>query len=301
MSASTRATLMGLAGYSIWGFSFLFSKLAMEASTPFVMLSVRFIAAFLTMNLLVLTGKMDFHLKGKPLGPLLLLGIVQPILYFIFESYGIAMTSSSFSGVMIGLVPVAGLVVGRIFLKERCTVRQAVCAVTSIFGVMLTTTGGIGEVSAIGTLMLMGAVLCAVLFNTISRGISGQFSAFERTYVMFALGGGVFTAIAVIENRKDLSIFTTALRSPGFMITVAYLAVISSVCAFMLINTAMNDLSVGRATIFSNFTTVISILAGIFIMGDSFTAMQIIGIVVITVSVFGVSYQKSEPAAAKKE
>lgn len=294
MRSSTRATLMGLIGYGIWGFSFLFSKVAMEAATPFVMLSVRFIVAFLVMNLLALSGKMDFDLKGKPLGPLLLLGMVQPILYFIFESYGISMTSSSFSGVMIGLVPVAGLVVGRLCLKETCTPRQVVCAVASIFGVMLTTTGGMGEISVIGTLMLVCAVLCAVLFNTISRWLSGQFSAFERTYVMFALGSVVFTAIALVENRRDLSIFTTALRTPGFLAAELYLAVISSVCAFMLINSAMNELSVGRATIFSNFVTVISVLAGIFIMGDSFAAIQIVGIIVITVSVFGVSYQKSK-------
>ena len=35
------------------------------------------------------------------------------------------------------------------------------------------------------------------------------------------------------------------------------------------------------ALIFSNFTTVISVLAGIFMMGDSFAPVQLIGIVII--------------------
>ena len=35
---------------------------------------------------------------------------------------------------------------------------------------------------------------------------------------------------------------------------------------------------------------MISVLAGIFIMGDSFAPIQILGIVIIVISVFGVSY-----------
>ena len=117
MKRSTLATLAGLLGYSIFGFSFLFSKLALELTTPFVLLSVRFLTAFLVMNLLVLTGKMKLSLGGKPVRMLLLLGLVQPVVYFICENYGIALTSTSFSGIMLGIIPIAGLVLGRLILK----------------------------------------------------------------------------------------------------------------------------------------------------------------------------------------
>ena len=300
MKASTRATVMGLVGYGIWGFSFMASKVALEVSTPFVMLAVRFLMAFLALNLLALSEKMDFHLRGKPLKPLLLLGLVQPILYFVFETYGIAMTSSSFAGVMIGLVPVVGLALGRLLLKEPCRLRQVICAVGSILGVVMTTTGGLGNVSGLGTLLLAGAVLCAGLFNVISRDLSARFSAFERTYVMFALGSAVYPLIALIENRHDLSVFGRALSSPGFWGAELYLGIVASVCAFLLINSAMGELSVGKASVFSNFVTVVSVLAGIFIMKDSFTALQLVGIIVITLSVIGVSYQKTECAEGEK-
>ena len=73
-----------------------------------------------------------------------------------------------------------------------------------------------------------------------------------------------------------------------------YLAVVASVCAFLLINFAMNYISVAKASLFSNFTTVISVLAGIFIMKDSFSPVQLAGIVIITLSVFGVSLRREE-------
>ena len=72
------------------------------------------------------------------------------------------------------------------------------------------------------------------------------------------------------------------------------MAVVFSVCAVLLINFAMNYISVAKASLFSNFTTVISVLAGIFIMKDSFSPVQLAGIVIITLSVFGVSLRREE-------
>ena len=309
MKRSTLATLASLAGYSIFGFSFLFSKLALDMTSPFVLLSVRFLTAFLVLNLLLLTKRVSISLKNKPVLPLLLMGLVQPVIYFICEAYGIAMTSSSFSGVMIGLVPVAGLIFGVLFLKEKCTLFQVACTLEvmdeyyeylgeflgtlcSVVGVTLTTSGGMGTFSLPGFLLLLGAVTSGALFTVLSRSIAGHFSAFERTYVMFALGSAVFTAIAAVESRGNVAALAAPLPSPAFWGAVLYLAVVSSVCAFLLINFSLNHISAGRSLIFSNFTTVISVLAGIFLMGDAFSPIQLLGIAIITASVFGVSYQK---------
>lgn len=294
MNHTVKATLCALLGYSIFGFSFLFSKIALDLVSPFVLLSIRFLAAFLVLNLLLLTGKMRLSLKGKPVKKLLLLGFTQPVLYFIFESYGISMTTAAFSGLMIGLAPVIGLIFGVVFLRETCTRFQVLCTVLSVIGVTMTSTGGFGSVSPLGFALLLGAVTSAALFTILSRSTAPYFSAFERTYVMFALGSAVFTLIALAENRHNLTALAAPLSQPMFWVAILYLAVISSVCAFLLINYSLNYISAGRTLIFSNFATVISVLAGIFIMGDSFTPLQLLGVVIITVSVFGVSWQKEK-------
>ena len=50
MSQTTKATIAALLGYSIFGFSFLFSKLGLSVASPLVMISVRFLTAFLTLK-----------------------------------------------------------------------------------------------------------------------------------------------------------------------------------------------------------------------------------------------------------
>ena len=296
---TTIATLAALAGYSIFGFSFLFSKTALNLTTPFVLLAVRFLAAFLLLNILVLVGVIKLDLKGKPIKMLLVLGLVQPVLYFICESYGIAMTTASFSGVMIGLVPVVGLVFDMIFMKERCTVLQAVFTVTSVVGVAMTTTGGFGTVSILGFMLLLGAVVTAVLYAIISRKTAEHFSPFERTYVMFALGTVAFTVMALVETKGNVGALVAPLSNPTFWLCILYLSVVSSVCAFTAINFAVGHISAGRAMIFSNFTCVISAVAGVLILKETFTPLQLVGVVIIIIRVFGVSWPGSPKKAEK--
>ena len=80
--------------------------------------------------------------------------VTLPVIYYICETHGIALTTASFSGVMIGLIPVAGLILGVLFLKEKCTFLQVVFTVLSVVGVGLTTTGGFGTFSLPGFLLL---------------------------------------------------------------------------------------------------------------------------------------------------
>ena len=294
MNNTVKATMAALLSNAIFGFSFLFSKLALDHAEPSILLSIRFITAFTLMNLLLLSGKQKIAFRGKPVGKLLLMGLIQPVIYYVCETNGIALTTASFSGIMIGLIPVAGLILGVVFLKERCTVLQVLFTLLSVLGVSLTTTGGLGSFSLPGFLYLLGAVMAAAAFTVISRSISTWFSPFERTYVITAMGTTVFTGMALVQNRVDPAAWLRPLSQGGFWAAVLYLAVGSSVCGFLLYNYAVNHLSAGRTLILSNFTSVVSVLAGILILKDAFTGLQLLGILLILISVFGVSWQSGK-------
>ena len=127
--------LAALTANVIFGFSFIFSKLALQSSHPLIILAVRFTVAFAVLNLLLLTGKIKLKLKGKPKKRLVMMGLAQPLLYFIFELYGLSLVSSALSGVIIALVPVAVMLLAIAFLKERPTILQVLCTAFSIVGI----------------------------------------------------------------------------------------------------------------------------------------------------------------------
>ena len=298
------ATLGALIGNSICGFSCMFSRMALGVTTPFVMLMYRFILAAALLGAIAcicarkgerqgMNGEIHwlrFSLRGRSIAPLLALGMVQPVAYFLCESYGISMTNATFSGVIIALVPIVALAAGALVLREIPSREQVVWSLLSIIGVVIMTLqqSAEGTIRPLGVVMLFGAVLSGVAFNILSRRMSSQFSALERTVVMMAVAAAVFTVLAVYECRGDFAALLAPLASGMFLAAMAYLSVLSSIVAFLFINFASNTLPVAKTTAFCNLTTAISMFAGVVFLHEPFNAAMLLAAAIIILGVWKV-------------
>ena len=291
------ATLAALIGNGISGFSFMFSRMALSIASPFVLLMYRFSAALLLLSLVALwahktqrTDDFRFALGGRNVLPLLLLGLVQPVLYFLCESYGVSLTNATVSGVIIALIPIAALAGGALFMHERPSRGQVGYSLLSIAGVIVMTlqqSAG-GDVAPLGILLLLGAVVTGAAFSLLSRRLARDFSALERTYVMMLVATLCFTLLAVLENSADTQSLFSPLKSSRFLLSTIYLSVFSSVLAFLCLNFAATVLPVSKTTAFCNITTVLSVFAGVVFLGESINTVSVIAAAVIIAGVFGV-------------
>ena len=290
MTKTGKAMAAAFVGNFVFGLSFLFTKTALAVTTPAVLLFWRFLLAFAVLLLLRALRLVHIDLHGKPIGKLILMGLFQPVLYFFCENYGLLYTNATFSAVMIALVPIASLAFGALFMRELPTPLQVVCSAVSVFGVMLMAMrqSANGAITAIGVLLLCGAVMSAVGFNVISRGRAKTVSPVERTYMMFAVGTVAFGAAAAAENFKTpLSLFAP-LTDGGFLIALLYLGVLSSVGAFLMIHYANTYLSLSRATVFSNVITVVSVFAGVVLLREPFDGIMLAAALLIIGGIAGV-------------
>lgn len=297
--------LAAIIGNGIFGFSFMFSSMALEVTTPFVLLMYRFIIAAVLLALIALwarrfrrpaksaTGEVDwlrFDLRGKRLLPLLLMGNVQPVGYFLCESYGISLTNSTFAGVIIATAPMAALVMAALMLREYPRRSQVLYSLVSIIGVILMTLmqRAEGVVRLSGVLLLIGAVACGTTFNVISRKLSGAFSVLERTFVMMLVAAVSFTCMALIQYGGNWSALTAPLADRRFLCALIYLGVISSVVAFMALNVANSLLPIARSMVFCNLTTVISLFAGVIFLHEPFSVVSLLASLLIILGIWGV-------------
>ena len=289
--------LAALTAATIFGMSFMFSKLALEVAAPTVLLAFRFTVAVAAMSLVILVnalvGKLRgrplfaFSLRGKPVYKLVLLGIVQPVAYFIFENYGILYTSSAVAGTIIAAVPVCCILMDVLVLHERGTLKQVLCALGAIGGVALISVGGAMMVSALGMLFLVLTMLSDTLYYGISHNAAKRFTPFEMTYVMFIVGMVVFIPVGLIyAGGLHSPLITGPMHDGGFWVAVLYLGLLSSVLAYGLLNFANSHLSVSETSLFSNVTTVVSVLAGVVLLKEPFSVWQMLGVAVILVCVF---------------
>lgn len=306
MNRQIRAGILAaIIGNGIFGFSFMFSSIALEVTQPFVLLMYRFIIAFVLLALIALWAKrfrkpapsadgevdwLRFDLRGKRLTPLLLMGIVQPVGYFMCESYGISLTNSTFAGVIIATAPMAALVVAALFLKEYPRRKQVVYSLISIVGVIVMTLmqRAEGAVQLAGVLLLIGAVACGTSFNVISRKLSASFSVLERTFVMMFVAAVSFSCMALIQYWGNWGALIAPLGDVRFLYALIYLGMISSVVAFMALNVANSFLPIARSMVFCNLTTVISLFAGVIFLGEPFNVVSLLASLLIIWGIWGV-------------
>jgi drug/metabolite transporter (DMT)-like permease len=181
--------------------------------------------------------------------------------------------------------PLAAMVAGIFTLHEIPKKSQTVFSLISIIGVILMTLQqrAEGEVKIAGIILLIGAVTCGTYFAIISRKLSGEFSALERTYVMMMVAAVSFTGMAVAQCAGNWSALIAPLMDSGFLVSILYLGVASSIIAFMALNVATGCLPVAKTMSFCNLTTVISLFAGVIFLHETMTVPQIIGSLIVIV------------------
>lgn len=291
MSLYKKSILAAIAANAIFGLSFMFSKMALNVTDPVILLCCRFSVTVIALNLMIFARIMKPSFKGKNIKAAILVGFLQPVLYFLLESYGLEYTTASFTGIIASISPVFTAVLGGILLNEKPSPKQWLFIGVSIVGVMMISLApGGGSNTITGCLCLLGAYLVGSLYSILVRKLSKEFTAFELTYVMFTVGFLFFGISAFVQyGSETLAMIGNALSHKEFLIGVLYLGALASVGAFMMLNFAVAHLPVTQVMIFGSFATIISTLAGVFVMGDPFTIITFIAFILIFVGVTGVN------------
>lgn len=298
----TLALCCGVTGNVIWGASYLFTRIAQQEAPPMVQMSLRFLLAFLLLNLMMLFGWEKIRLRGKNLRPLIVLSCVEPI-YFFFESYGIYYSNSTFAGVTLAIVPVIAIGMGVLILKEYPTRKQFLLCFVPIAGVMLVTIAGsgLGAVQPIGVVLVFGACLFAAFYRVYNKDSSAEFTAFERSYFVIGMCMLVFTVAALCMERGDLTPFAAALHSKRFVLSTLVLSVFCSVAANILVNYSASILPMA---IFSNLGSLITVCAmflGIIFLDEPTNAMSLVGSAMVLVGLFLIARVSGENSRKPKK
>ena len=286
------AVLSSAAGFTIWGFSLLLTRVGQRYASPMVLLSVRFLLAFLLLNVpLLLLGKEKLRLRGRKLRPLVVLGILEP-LCFVFESYAIYFTNATVTGVVSALSPIVAMALAALLLRERPTRHQALFSLLPVAGVIVLTAAGqqVGAVSWMGIPFLAAYSIGSGYYKVANRS-AADFSPYERTYVLLLSCAVFFTAAALIENRGNLSAYAQPLHRPQFIAVVVLLSVFCSIAANMLVNYGAGRISVTKMSAIGNINTVISAFAGVVFLREPFTWVMLLGAVLVLTGVREVTKQ----------
>lgn len=279
----------------IFGFSFMFSKVVLQVMNPIEMISFRFMLAAITLYILKLVGAIKIDFKGKSIKVLLLVSLAEPVVYFIFESLGLNLTSSSEAGLMISLIPVITAVLGVVILKESIKPIQVIFIIMSVGGVVFINLMKEGiklSGNFLGIIFLTIAVFSSGFYNIGTKKASESFTPIEVTYVMLWVGAIVFNLMNTVMHLANGTIrdYFLPMMNLQAIIPIVYLGILSSIVAFFMVNYSISKMPVTQFSVFGNLVTLVSIFAGVFILNEDFFWYHIVGTVVILLGVWGTVY-----------
>ena len=287
-----KAHIAGISFSIIFGFSFTLSKFLMNDITPMAVIAYRFLAAFIVFEILRRAKVFKIKIDLKTSLPIVLVALFQPVLYFIFETYGVSKTSSAEAGLMIALIPIFVAIFGSIILKEKPKVIQILFILVSIIGVVIIQLFKPNlnfESSIIGFFLLLMAVISAALFNIASRSASRKFKPVEITYFMTLVGMITFNAIYIIQLifNQELGRYFNNLLHIEILFPILYLGVLASILGFVLVNYTLSKLPAHVSSIYSNIATIIAVLAGYFFLEEKLGYHHLVGGILIIIGVYG--------------
>ena len=274
MKQNQRNILAAVICHTFWGVSFLASRTALNSASVIVLLSHRFLLAFCAMSLLLPVPELGCHLRKKDLKPLILLGLIEPVIYFFGEQYGILVST-------LAAVPVLG---------EKPTAGQLFFSILSVGGVI-----GIGLLNKnsgtldwIGVSGLLVAVFSAAAYTLLNRNIAVRYTPFERSYMMQAVGAVVFTVLAFLQVHGKAEDYMKPLSVPSYRVSVIFLSICCSIICYFLSSYVLTSLSVARSTVFANLTTAVSVIAGVLILHEPFSSVGFACCILIVFGIYGV-------------
>ena len=274
----------------LFGLSFIFTKSITAQASGLALISWRFVTAFFFVNLYLLTRRQKVVINGRNLKPLIRIAILNPIIYFIWETIGIRMTTASESGAFLACIPVVALIMSSLILKEWPSRWQVVGVATTLIGIIIAVfaAGGSTNFSLVGYFILGLAVVSYALY-CVDVEKASQFTSFEISYFMLASGCLTFGLFALSRsflagNLKEL--LTLPWSNPKFAITILYQGLGCSVIGYILSNFAIATIGVNRTASFIGISTINSILAAVVFLGEPFSQLQILAGILVVLGVY---------------
>jgi drug/metabolite transporter (DMT)-like permease len=274
----------------LFGISYLFTKHITSDVTVLELLSWRFFSGTVIFSLLVLLRIFPVHINKEKIKAFFPFVLFSPLIYFYCEGMGIKATTASESGAFLACIPVAALVASSLVLKKKPFKVQVIGVLITIAGVLVCvwTKGLEASFSPYGYFMLTLTVVGCGLYSAYSEK-AACLTAVEKTYGMVIAGFVVFSLCAIGEglSRGTLSrLFVLPFVNSGFLAAVIFLAAGCSVLGFILYNAAIGSIGANRTNTFVGISTIVSIVAGVLVLHENFTAMQTAGTVLILSGVY---------------
>lgn len=282
-----------IAAMTIWSMSFIWSKMAFEVFSPITTVFLRLIISSILIFAFLHFTKQFQKIEARDYKWFLVLGILEPFLYFIGESFGLKLIPSTLASVIISTIPLFTPVLGVLFYREKISPMNIAGIVISIAGVIYMVVDRDFSLNApLAGILLMGlAVFSATCYALVLKHLSHRYSGYSVVAYQNTVGMFLFFPFFAINEWHTL--ITTPVTVSAVS-SVILLAVFASTVAFILYTYGIKNLGVTKASAFVNLIPVLTAIFAWLILDEIIGWQKIIGIAIVITGLFASQYKNKQ-------
>ncbi|MDQ3548510.1 MAG: DMT family transporter, partial [Chloroflexota bacterium] len=188
---------------TIWGSSYLFIKLLIDAADPVTIIALRMVLGAATLGLILLAQRRRLPAWGAVWGHLALMSLLGNLLPFWLIAWSQKYTTSALAAVLNAAIPLFTLLIAAIaFRMERITPNRVAGITLGISGVAFLTGRSVLDVQSsggLGELALLAASLCyGFAFAYARRYVRGN--PLANVTAQLGIGAIVITPVALLTG-----------------------------------------------------------------------------------------------------
>ncbi|MDU4959674.1 MAG: DMT family transporter [Sporomusaceae bacterium] len=285
-----------------WGGAFGSTKHALSELPPLTLSALRFsLAGLLLAAWVTARREWNWPLLRRHWPGIVALGFTGVFLYSFFFATGLQYTSSLTASLIVVINPVITACLAVLLLGESWHWRIGAGVTLSLTGVITVITQGrfeliLNQAYGRGESIIFGAVLSWVAYTLTAKLVVKHVGSLLATTVSTLAGAVMLLAAAGLrEGQWD----KLSAISPQTLGELLFLAVFSSLAAYVLFNWGVEQIGATKAAAYINLTPVNALWIAAIFYGEPVLAPQLAGMVLILAGVMLTTRTKTpQPAAA---
>jgi len=281
---------------AIWASSFVIIKVGLAHMAPLTLAGVRYFAAFLLLlPAMALNGGLTRNPAPGHWCRLFLMGLCAYPLSNGALFWGLQYVPATTGAFLFSLLPLPGLFLALVWLREVPTRLQVVGLAVTLAGSALFFSPGLSAGDPLALAVISLGVLAFAVFVVLSRGLAraGHVPTVPLTALPLGFGGGLLLLVALPLERPA----SPSLEGWG---AVLWLAVVNTALAYVLYNHCIRILTALESNVLLSLSPLgTALLAGLF-LGEQLAALQVIGLVVAVLGVLLVQWKSVPPPSSSQ-
>lgn len=266
-----------------WGSSPLFVNYLTELGfDSFQCTAIRIVIAAPLLHIcLLISGRSNYKMPIKAFAYLAICGVGSVLTMCVCYYCSMTLTSAAVSAVLLYTSPIFVMIMSVIFFKERFTVKKGTALLLAVIGCALTS-GIIGGLTG----SLLGVVFG--ILSGFAYSLYGIFSTFALRLGVSPLActtfSFTFAAIAALFITNPISLVSEIIAFSGEPLKILILPLFSictAIIPYMLYTVGLTNVKPDIAAIAASTEPVVCALIGVFILNQSVSVFQVIGIALV--------------------